>query len=188
MNGQTGRGAGGAGGTAPAGGAVAGRTAPDRNDHIVGNFTLAVSDDLRGWPLVTTVVRQPAILTIDIVREPRPRTDVVRDATDELQKEIEAALKADARDEAIAAWNLAAPQAKRQWWAWFPAFGAWWIMLFAVAGISIQLLRFGSLWLSRKKLEREHFRRADNKCVKCGYDMTGLEFNEKCPECGAQVW
>jgi rubrerythrin len=35
---------------------------------------------------------------------------------------------------------------------------------------------------------REHQRRREGKCTACGYDMTGLEFNERCPECGAQVW
>lgn len=187
MNGQTGRGAGGPAAATP-GGAVTGRTAPERDDQIIGNFTLSVADDLRGWPLVTTIVREPAQLTLDVLAEPKPRTNVQRDPNDAYQREIEGALKVDGRDEAIAAWNFTQPEARRQWWAWFPAFGAWWIMMFASAGITIQLLRFGSLWLTGARLKREYLRRAEGKCVKCGYDMTGLEFNEKCPECGAKVW
>jgi hypothetical protein len=35
---------------------------------------------------------------------------------------------------------------------------------------------------------RQHRLRSSGKCLKCGYDMTGLDFNERCPECGELVW
>lgn len=176
-----------------AGGSVAAsappsRSAPQTNDRIIGNFTLTVTDVRRGWPLVTTIERQPAALTIDIVAERAARTDVRRVREDEFQVAIEGALNKDEQTEALSAWNLERSEIRRQWWAWFPAAGAWWIMLFAAAAITIQFLRFASMWLSGKRLERAHRRSAEGKCPQCGYDMTGLEFNAKCPECGGQVW
>jgi hypothetical protein len=162
--------------------------AADRTSTIVGNFGMSIVDVHRGWPLVTTIVREPASLTIDIVAQPGAQTNVPRDRSDPFQQQIEIALQVEDQDEALTAWNLSEPQTRRQWWAWFPATGAWWIMMFAVAAVVIQLLRFTSLWLTGKRMQREYNRRGDGKCIKCGYDMTGLEFNERCPECGAHVW
>lgn len=187
MNGQTGR----AGPPAtPVGGAPA--VAPARtataDQNIIGNFGLSVIDIRRGWPLVTTIVRPPPSLAIDILSEVRIRADVPRDPDDEIQLAIESALQEGGEDEALAVWNQSSPSVRRQWWAWFPAFGAWWIMMFAIAAITIQMLRFASIWLDSRRRQREYMRRADNKCPACGYDMTGLDFHEKCPECGAHVW
>ncbi len=170
------------------GGTRGARTAPERNDQIIGNFTLSVIEDLRGWPLVTTIERAPARLTLDILTDPAPRNNVQRDSDDPLQREIERCLHVNGQDEVIAAWLLQEPVRRWQWWAWFPAFGAWWMMMFAAAALAIQFLRFATLVMTSQRMKREHARRAENKCVECGYDMTGLEFNERCPECGAHVW
>ena len=35
---------------------------------------------------------------------------------------------------------------------------------------------------------RDGDRQASGLCVACGYDMHGLEFNERCPECGTLVY
>jgi hypothetical protein len=158
------------------------------SDEILGNFNLSVTDRLRGWPLVTTIERQPARLNIDIIAERAARNDVARDEHDPVQEAIERALREDGRDEALAAWNMNGADTRRQWWAWLPAAGAWWLMMFFGAAFVIQFLRFGSLWMTGKRLQREAVRRAQGKCIACGYDMTGLEFNERCPECGARVW
>jgi Zn finger protein HypA/HybF involved in hydrogenase expression len=66
--------------------------------------------------------------------------------------------------------------------------GAWWITMFFLAAFTIQMLRFGTLLVRGKQLQREANRRASGKCPACGYDMTGLDFNLYCPECGAEVW
>jgi hypothetical protein len=158
------------------------------DETIIGNFNLSASERLRGWPLVTTVEGLPPRLHIDIIRETRPRTDVPRDAGDPLQLAIERALNDDQRFDVLAAWNARASTTSPLWWAWFPVVGAWWLMLFVSAAVVIQFLRLGSFWLTRRRLRRAYERRHAGKCAKCGYDMTGLEFNERCPECGAQVW
>lgn len=166
-------------------GATGGRS---DNDTIIGNFDLIVRDELRGWPLTTTIVRQPAGLDIDIIAETAPRLDTPRDAGDPHQQAIERTLELEERTEALQARRQGGADVRRQWWAWFPAVGAWWLMLFAAAAISIQALRFASLWLAGKRMERAERRRRENRCAACGYDLTGLEFSEKCPECGAEVW
>lgn len=178
-----------AGGTAGSNAASkAGRSTADRNDSIIGNFTIEVTDTRRGWPLVTSIDRGRAKLTIDLIAEPVARTNVRRDRDDPIQRGIEKYLVEDDQAEALDAWNLDGMQTRRQWWAWFPAIGAWWIMMFAIAAITIQTLKFASLWMHGKRVQREAVRRSQGKCIACGYDMTGLEFNEKCPECGARVW
>ncbi|HVP72597.1 MAG TPA: hypothetical protein VMS30_02590 [Phycisphaerales bacterium] len=176
------------GATASTASGTSGRGAPERDDTIIGNFTLDVADTRRGWPLVTSIDRSPGRLTIDLVAEPVARTNVQRDGNDPIQRGIEKYLIEDDQAEALDAWNLDGVRTRRQWWAWFPAIGAWWLMMFAIAGITIQTLRFASLWMHGKRMQRQAIRRAEGKCIACGYDMTGLEFNEKCPECGAHVW
>lgn len=158
------------------------------SETIVGNFTVSVVDHRRGWPLVTSVQRQPARLDLDILAESKARTNVPRDERDRHQMAAREALRADARDEALEAWDLSEPATDRHWWAWFPAAGAWWLMMFFAAAFIIQFLRLASWWMTGKRLQREAHRRAEGRCMNCGYDMTGLEFNERCPECGAQVW
>lgn len=174
-----------------AGAAGPGTTARGTNrldETILGNFRVTVQDDLRGWPLVTTIERRPARLDLDILSEVTRRTGVPRDHADVFQRAVERALQEDEQADALAAWNLSQPDTQRQWWAWIVAAGAWWIIMFFTAAFAIQLLRFGWLLATGRRLRREAARRLAGKCPECGYDLTGLDFNLYCPECGAEVW
>ena len=59
--------------------------------------------------------------------------------------------------------------------------------LYFAAAVLIQCTRL-LVFLARRQL---HFRAQDRlvagRCGRCGYDLTGLEFNERCPECGELV-
>jgi predicted Zn-ribbon and HTH transcriptional regulator len=61
------------------------------------------------------------------------------------------------------------------------------MLMFGSAAV-IQVLKFGSSLVLARRMGRRAQLRAEGKCHVCGYDMTGLEFNERCPECGQIVW
>jgi len=46
---------------------------------------------------------------------------------------------------------------------------------------------YGSLWwllLLAPRRVRQYLRRRASKCIKCKYDLTGIEADQPCPECG----
>lgn len=175
---------------------------------IAGTFALSVEDWQHGWPLTTTVRRQPARLDIDLRREPQPRINAQLAADDPIRRAIAAELEKADLHEALAAWRTpeftvapnaavgaSAPnsarepvQVRHQWTSMVMAWGVWWLIFIFASFTTIQSLRLGALIVRARGLTRKAQLRAEGKCLACGYDMTGLEFNERCPECGELVW
>ncbi len=167
----------------------------------IGNFILEVEDLAHGWPLTTEVSRQPARLDLDLRTEPKPRPNAQLAADDPLRLAIVESLRRDNELEAMAAWGVVvndngdratARKAKglpqQHWLAWVIASGIWWLMLTFGSAMLIQTARIATLVVCGKREARRADLRAEGKCFTCGYDMTGLEFNERCPECGELVW
>ena len=139
---------------------------------ITGNFRLVIDDHYRGWPLTTSVHRQPAVLDIDVLAQVKAQKDVKLDPNSPLRLAIERALTVDGQDEALESWQRNVVQIRQHWLNWFIAAGIWWILMVFASSLATKKR---AIW------------RAEGKCVSCGYDLTGLEFNERCPECGALV-
>jgi hypothetical protein len=154
----------------------------------LGNFHLTIKQSSRGWPLTTSIVRLPPRLDVDILSEVKPRTDVVLPADDPYRTAIERTLLEETEFEALEAFQTGEAKTRQQWIGWLVAAGVWWIMLAIGSSIVIGLVRFATLWVHSKFSLRKAQMRAEGKCSNCGYDMQGLEFNEKCPECGELVW
>lgn len=165
------------------------RRPPPLEAQVIGNFGLIVEDRHRGWPLTTSIERAPARIDLDLPKlEAKPRKNAVLAATDPYRVAIEAALLDHGDGEALAAWRQAGPVEHQHWIAWVIAIGVWWLLLLAAAGLSLTAGRVLSQVAHETVSRRRAKLRAQNKCHTCGYDMTGLEFNEKCPECGNLVW
>lgn len=158
------------------------------NGNVIGNFQLIVEEVRRGWPFNTSINRLPARVDIDIVAELRPRPNAKLAADDPLHLAIDRALDMNGQDEAATAFARREPLTRQHWLSWVIATGVWWILLVFVSTFLIHAARLATLILQRKMAIRKASLRASGKCMSCGYDMTGLEFNEKCPECGELVW
>lgn len=174
------------------------RTRPvDSSGTVIGMFQIRVEDMHHGWPLSTTVRRRPAMLDLDLREEVRARPNVRLAADDPIRLAIVDVLEHEGEHAVTDAWPAADPAStnrlpdvavKRSWLAWVFGSGLWWLMLMFGSYAAIQIVKLASLVVMARKLGRRDQLRAENKCITCGYDMTGLEFNERCPECGNIVW
>ena len=52
---------------------------------------------------------------------------------------------------------------------------------------SVRILQFAAMNLRARRDRGRLQRLATGRCAECGYDLRGLEFNERCPECGQLV-
>lgn len=159
----------------------------------IGNFQFQVEDDLHGWPLTTSVHRRPGRLDLDILSEAKPRQDVRLSADDPLRQAIaQAILEQDEQQALIALNNLdgdsGSSQVRRYWVTTLADAAMWWIMLVLASSFSISMLRFGALIAKGRSSARRAQLRAQGRCIACGYDLRGVEFSERCPECGELIW
>ena len=154
----------------------------------MGNYQITVVREDHGWSLVTSDVRHPARMDMDILSEVKARKNVKLDADDPLRIAIERSLIAEELDVALAALRNDQPDVHNHWITWAFSAGLWWIMLAFGSWFAISLARFMWLVASGKVAARKAQLRAEGKCAACGYDMTGLDFNERCPECGSLIW
>jgi hypothetical protein len=86
-----------------------------------------------------------------------------------------------------AADGAATAPARRLWFGLLANVALWWLalalaMMFAIAATRLTVTTHRS-----GRSQRAARRAARGLCHVCGYDLRGLEFNERCPECGALV-
>jgi hypothetical protein len=160
--------------------------APEGRNH--GRWRLHVTDVHRGWPLTTSVHRQPAQLDLDILSEPRERLNAQLPADDLMRSAIANELDQQEQTEMIAAWRQSGVEVRYEWTNWLIAAAGWWIIMVLASTFTIQIARVITLRVRDHLMLKRSSRAAEGKCVQCGYDLTGLEFNERCPECGTLVW
>jgi hypothetical protein len=161
---------------------------PYSDGKPLGNFQLTVRDEHRGWPLSTTYRRHPARIDVDLLSEPRARKNAHLETGDPIRVAVESALRQDGQDEALEAWRQTGPMTRHHWLPWAAAVALWWIMLAFSTSVIISLAAYiARIGRSAVKTRRAQLA-AEGRCAACGYDMTGLEFNERCPECGSIVW
>ena len=153
-----------------------------------GRWRLHVTDVHRGWPLITSVHRQPAQLDLDILSEPRERVNAQLAADDPIRIAIARELEQEEQTDIIAAWAQLSSEGRYHWMNWLIAAGGWWILMAFTSWIVIAIARLATLYVRDRIALKRHNLAAEGKCAQCGYDLTGLEFRDRCPECGTLVW
>jgi hypothetical protein len=154
---------------------------------VLGQFNILIVEDYRGWPLTTSVVRERAKLGLDLFGTPKAQEDVRLDANDPKRRAIENALAEDNESDALEHWRNGGTAVRQHWLNWFIAAGVWWILMVFASSFVIGIAQFIGLHVQRRVLKKRYEWRVEGKCHACGYDLTGLEFNERCPECGTLV-
>ena len=109
-------------------------------------------------------------------------------ADDPYRLAIEASLLDHGDVAALEAWRQTEPVDHQHWIAWVIAVGVWWLLLLMASWLGITIARVIAHKAQELRNVRKARLRSQNRCLACGYDMKGLEFNEKCPECGQMVW
>ncbi len=160
----------------------------DRGGMTFGSFTLVVQDRHRGWPFTTSIHRPPAQLELLLARQRSPQKNVQLPSDDPIRIAIQASLQENDQTDALASFVSNTTQVRQHWLSWFIATGVWWIALMFACSFIIFLAKYTTQIVKSKLRQRKAMLRRQGKCHTCGYDMTGLEFNERCPECGELVW
>lgn len=156
--------------------------------RVFARWSLIVTDVYRGWPVTTSVHRQPAVLNLDVVDEPAPRKNVILPPDSPTRMIIADALRREDQLETLQAWEKSELVARHRWWEWLAAWAGWWIGLTLTSWFAIRVIKLVTLQVQRSKKIKQYDLRAEGKCAACGYDLTGLEFHDRCPECGTLMW
>jgi hypothetical protein len=196
----------------PGGGTGASIIVPDlplmpSDDVPYGEFRLKLIEQRRGWPLNSTIIQPHVRLDLNLYDQPgtqrnatlavdSPEHAAILEALEEARRnELAGAGDGNADDEAMAAaydalierWGRADRSVDRRLLAWAFNVGASWIILsFAFSALAAALWVCVMIVTHNRDLARRQ-RRGQGLCMHCGYDLYGLDFNERCPECGAII-
>lgn len=151
----------------------------------LGEFTFTIREWRRGFPFATTIQPQQAMVELNDFEQGTQRTMPPKDAPPEIAACIEDQLAAPGYETALAAWLGEERAVQRPLFAW--VFGAltWWLAWFAAIAMSIRIAQFATAVALARSQRTHSARRANNQCAVCSYDLRGLEYSERCPECGA---
>jgi hypothetical protein len=155
-----------------------------------GEWSARVAVVRRGWPAATSTGRSAALLEVVVFDDGRTRADADVGAGSPIRAAIGLALDL-AGESALAAEVVAGPQpataTQRRWLASIVGSLVWWAVLYGAGLVVIGLLRLASMHAAGARHGRRAERRASNRCAVCDYDLTGLEYHARCPECGALI-
>lgn len=154
-------------------------------ERPVGEFEVQVIDRGFGWPLRAWVREEPTVVDLYVFAA-GGRVEIEAGAFDEagVDPEIaEATFDAlagrpdrfDQRTEETTTWL---------WPRWLVNAGMWWVMLYGACVAALVPARIGWVMHRRRMDVRARELRRAGRCIGCGYDVRGLEFHDRCPECG----
>lgn len=181
--------------------------APPRSDVPYGEFHLTLIEQRRGWPVSSTVIQPHVELDLNLYDQPgmQRNADLDPNAPERLailealqrgraaemgRSQIdpdEAEAIAAAYDDLIRRWGEGGVRVERRVLGWtFNTAACWVILSFAFSAIAAVLWVMAMILLHNRETLKDQ-RRREGLCVNCGYDLYGLDFNERCPECGTII-
>lgn len=149
-------------------------------------FTLRLTDATRGWPFPTTVQRAAPTLAVSVYAVSIVVVTGRAEADPAIVAAVDAALALAGDADMHAAWLDPQPgPSQRHWPGWFVNALIYLVALVLGLNLLVQSARFAA-WSVRERSRYQQFVRSRrNLCPDCAYDLRGLDFGERCPECGA---
>ena len=162
-----------------------GRAAGLAEANHVGDWTLHIARTERGWPFPSLRKQEPPRLDLNRFDQPGIEIDARLAADDPVRVAIREALARGDRADLAADWQAGSTAEQRRFWRGAVAGAlAWWVSLSVASVIGIRLLALRSLFRRARRAEASAARASGGRCRGCDYDLRGLEFSERCPECG----
>ncbi len=164
---------------------------PAESGEYWGSFRLVSHEEERGWPLMTsTVILEPEFKLTRAGRQETaaPITAEERERLKEVVQTAIARRNEPAFTELSEHWQSDRVAVENHLFAWVGGTALWWITLFVVFSVLLMISRFAAIFLTNNRRARERMLLAEGKCAHCGYDLRGLEFSDRCPECGQLLW
>lgn len=178
-----------------------------RKDVPYGEFHLKLIELRRGWPLKSTHEQTRVILDLNEYDKPVSQRNVQLDADDPLRIAILQAMEpalyseltmSSGDGEEIAAlrtgyanlidrWREDSAGIDRRLWAWVFNTAAWWLMLSAIFSLMAAALWVILLIFLHNQQLLASQRQQEGLCANCGYNLFGLDFHGRCPECGTII-
>ncbi|MCP3906179.1 MAG: hypothetical protein GY715_21350 [Planctomycetes bacterium] len=153
-------------------------------------FAVLLQRAERGWPFASADAPTRVRLDLNILNEVGTRIDAQLVPDEPRRAAITGALRRAGHDELISQWRAVESGEARPRRSWLASLGSimvWWLMLLAAANIGIILARAGAIMIFSHHADRAAERLARGRCPTCDYDLRGLEYSDRCPECGALV-
>jgi len=154
----------------------------------VGAFRLVSFDQLEGWPFAMSRTPQPARIDLDVFILDRLQHNVAHDPDDPFQQAIDTAVERQQDADLDARWTARTSgdrlSTKRYAVSWAGNTIVMWVMLMFGFALLLRLTRFMLFVAELRHVAVWNRRRKRDQCLECGYDLRGLEFNTRCPECG----
>lgn len=158
-------------------------SAPWDHARPYGTFVLHVPQQQGGLPFVSSRRSLPMRVEVDLFSEP----DVEWLSELSAEHPVRAAIDEAVRQRggfALELWEGAMVPSTRSWGVMAVNAICWWIALHIASSVVIALLRAGAFVMQQRRTVYQRQMRLLGKCAACGYDLRGLEFSERCPECG----
>lgn len=157
---------------------------------MVGTFTVQLPLEVRGWPLESGRRAWPAAVTSQRTF-PEPGGEMLGDPA--IRAVVEEAIKRTLRPEHRPDLDptIFAAMSERREVSRFhlrPFLGnvlLWWFLLALLLPLGVQLLRLGAWFGEGVRGTRQARLHRQGLCPSCGYDVRGIVWSERCPECGA---
>ena len=156
------------------------------DDDTRADVTLHIPETRYGMPFTSTRELRPA--RVDLSYPDRgARVNAVLPAGAPERRALERALRNDGRSDAFAAFTRTSPVRVPNPGGWIANSIAWWFVLAVGFVLALRLAQVTTLVYGRKHQLRRRELAREGLCHNCGYDLRGIEFSPRCPECGAVV-
>ena len=157
----------------------------------VAEFDIVLAAQNHGWPITTSRSRAPTEITFtpfdpDTTQAAALASNpAVLDAIEILMRDR--APRIELPPFGVEAFSWEAGRRVHSPLGWVYASFMWFVLLVLLFMGPLLLTELLLRVRSAARQVRDHDRRERGLCTQCGYDLTGNEFTERCPECGALV-
>lgn len=157
---------------------------------IVGEYSLRLRHEVRGWPLESGRRSSPPVLSSRRTF-PEPGGDMLGEPAIQaaVNQAIARTIRPDLRPELDPTIFVAMTERRDvstiHLLPFMGNFVLWWCLFALLLPLVVQMLRLGAWFVEGVRGTRQARLHSRGLCPSCGYDVRGILWSERCPECGS---